>query len=152
MRRTGAATLPLRGGRAAGWLFARMVRLARAVVEALVEEEGPAGVLRRLVDPFWFQAFGCLLGFDWHGSGVTTTVCGALKEGLKGTEGALGLLVAGGNGAASRRTPEELSADRGTSIAPPAAAYTSRPGVDRQPPGAPGRCPAAHLPGSGPYV
>jgi hypothetical protein len=87
-----------------------MVRLARAAVEAVVEEVGPAGVLRRLADPFWFQAFGCLLGFDWHSSGVTTTVCGALKEGLRGTEGALGLLVAGGKGAASRRTPMELTA------------------------------------------
>jgi len=87
-----------------------MVRLARAVVEAMVEEVDPAGVLRRLADPFWFQAFGCLLGFDWHSSGVTTTVCGALKEGLRGTEGALGLLVAGGKGAASRRTPQELTA------------------------------------------
>ncbi|MDQ7850598.1 MAG: DUF763 domain-containing protein [Armatimonadota bacterium] len=110
MRRTGTATLPLHGGRAPRWLFARMVRLARAVVEALVEDAGPAGVLRRLADPFWFQAFGCLLGFDWHSSGVTTTVCGALKEGLKGTEGTLGLLVAGGKGAASRHTPWELSA------------------------------------------
>jgi hypothetical protein len=87
-----------------------MVRLARAVAGALVDDVGPEGLLRRLVDPFWFQAFGCLLGFDWHSSGVTTTVCGALKEGLKGAGGALGLVVAGGKGAASRRTPDELRA------------------------------------------
>ncbi len=87
-----------------------MVRLARAVVCALVEDEGPEGVLRRLSDPFWFQAFGCLLGFDWHSSGLTTTVCGALKEALQGLEEEVGLAVAGGKGAASRRTPQELRA------------------------------------------
>ncbi len=110
MRRTGIATLPLHGGSAPRWLFERMVRLARAVVGALVEEVGPEGVLRRLSDPFWFQAFGCVLGFDWHSSGLTTTVCGALKEGLRGLEREVGLVVAGGKGAASRRTPDELRA------------------------------------------
>jgi len=85
-----------------------MTRLSRAIVAALVEDGGPETVLRRLSDPFWFQALGCLLGFDWHSSGVTTTVCGALKEGLRGTERELGLLVAGGKGRASRRTPQEL--------------------------------------------
>ncbi len=104
MQRTGTATLPLHGGRAPRWLFQRMVRLARGVVETLVEDLGPQGVLRRLADPFWFQAFGCLLGFDWHSSGVTTTVCGALKEGLKETEGTLG--SAGG-----RRKGCRLAAD-----------------------------------------
>jgi hypothetical protein len=108
MRRAGTATLPLHGGRAPRWLFERMVLLARAVVEALVEGIGPDGVMRRLADPFWFQAFGCLLGFDWHSSGVTTTVCGALKEALRGREREIGLAAAGGKGAASRRTPEEL--------------------------------------------
>ncbi len=92
------------------WLFERMVRLARAVVCALVEDAGPEGVLRRLCDPFWFQAFGCVLGFDWHSSGLTTTVCAALKEGLRGLEADVGILVAGGKGVASRRTPEELRA------------------------------------------
>jgi hypothetical protein len=85
-----------------------MTRLARAVVLALVEDGGPEEVLRRLSDPFWFQAFGCVLGFDWHSSGLTTTVCGALKEGLRGVEHEAGLAVAGGKGAASRRTPDEL--------------------------------------------
>ncbi len=108
MHRTGTATLPLHWGTAPRWLFDRMARLARAVVCALVEEVGPEGVLRRLSDPFWFQAFGCLLGFDWHSSGLTTTVCGALKEGLRGLEHNLGVAVAGGKGRASRRTPSEL--------------------------------------------
>ncbi len=108
--RTGTARLPLHTGRAPRWLFERMVRLAREVVRLLVEEHGPAEVLRRLSDPFWFQAFGCVLGFDWHSSGVTTTTCGALKEGLKGLEGELGLYAAGGKGRASRRTPDEIVA------------------------------------------
>ncbi|MDR7436695.1 MAG: DUF763 domain-containing protein [Armatimonadota bacterium] len=112
--RTGIATLPLHAGRTPRWLFERMVRLARAVLEALVEDIGPPGVLARLADPFWFQAFGCLLGFDWHSSGVTTTVCGALKEAVRGREADLGLVVAGGKGRTSRQTPEELrrSGDR----------------------------------------
>ena len=108
MRRTGTADLPLHGGRAPAWLFQRMSRLAGAVAEAIVLEDGPADLLRRLADPFWFQSFGCLLGFDWHSSGVTTTVCGALKTGLAGRERDLGLLVAGGKGRTSRRTPAEI--------------------------------------------
>jgi uncharacterized protein len=110
MQRAGTATLPLHGGRAPRWLFERMVLLARAVVDALVEDIGPGAVMHRLADPFWFQAFGCLLGFDWHSSGVTTTVCGALKEALRGRERDAGFAVAGGKGAASRRTPAELAA------------------------------------------
>ncbi len=85
-----------------------MSRLAPAVVEAIVLEHGPDEVLRRLSDPWWFQAFGCVLGFDWHSSGVTTTVCGALKVGLEGRQADTGLWVAGGKGRASRRTPAEL--------------------------------------------
>lgn len=107
-RRTGTATLPLHSGRAPRWLFQRMARLARAVVEAIVVEHGPAAFLQRLADPFWFQAFGCALGFDWHSSGVTTTVCGALKVGLAGTETDTSIYVAGGKGRASRNTPAEL--------------------------------------------
>ncbi len=106
--RTGSADLPLHGGRAPRWLFDRMSRLAPAVVEAIVLEHGPHEVLRRLSDPWWFQAFGCVLGFDWHSSGVTTTVCGALKVGLEGREADTGIRVAGGKGRASRRTPDEL--------------------------------------------
>jgi len=109
-RRTGTADLPLHGGRAPRWLFDRMSKLAPAIVEAIVLDHGPATVLERLSDPHWFQAFGCVLGFDWHSSGVTTTVCGALKVGLAGREADTGLYVAGGKGAASRRTPDELRA------------------------------------------
>ncbi|MDQ4094885.1 MAG: DUF763 domain-containing protein [Actinomycetota bacterium] len=106
--RTGRADLPLHGGRAPAWLFERMVPLARAISLAIIENEGPQALLRRLSDPFWFQAFGCVLGFDWHSSGLTTTACGALKEGLKGLERDTGLAVAGGKGKASRKTPLEI--------------------------------------------
>jgi hypothetical protein len=109
-RRTGTADLPLHSGRAPAWLFERMRQLAPAIVEAIVIDHGPATVLERLSDPHWFQAFGCVLGFDWHSSGVTTTVCGALKEGLRGTERELGIYVAGGKGATSRKTPAEITA------------------------------------------
>ncbi len=108
--RTGTARLPLHGGKAPPWLFQRMVRLAREVVIHIVEEYGSAEVLARLSDPYWFQAFGCVLGFDWHSSGVTTTTCGAVKAGIKGLESDLGLYAAGGKGAASRRTPAEIEA------------------------------------------
>ncbi|HTM24953.1 MAG TPA: DUF763 domain-containing protein [Vicinamibacterales bacterium] len=106
--RTGSAHLPLHGGRAPAWLFSRMVRLAREITAHIVCEYGSDEVLRRLSDPYWFQAFGCVLGFDWHSSGVTTTVTGALKEGLRGTERELGVYVGGGKGAVSRRTPAEI--------------------------------------------
>jgi len=110
MPRTGIASLPLHYGAAPHWLFERMVRLARQITLVLVEEYGPAEVLARLSDPPWFQAFGCVLGFDWHSSGLTTTVCGALKEGLRGLERDSGLCVAGGKGKTSRRTPAEVEA------------------------------------------
>ncbi len=87
-----------------------MCRLGREIVLAIVEEYGPGEVLVRLSDPFWFQSLGCVLGFDWHSSGLTTTVCGSLKVGLKGIERELGLWVAGGKGRVSRRTPEEICA------------------------------------------
>jgi hypothetical protein len=87
-----------------------MTQLAREISLAVVHEEGPTGMFKRLSDPFWFQAFGCVLGFDWHSSGVTTTTCGALKEGLKGLEGDVGFAVAGGKGKTSRRTPAEIEA------------------------------------------
>jgi hypothetical protein len=87
-----------------------MTRLAREIVVHLVSDHGAEEVLRRLSDPFWFQAFGCVLGFDWHSSGVTTTVCGAVAEGLRGLDRDLGLYAAGGKGAASRRTPAQIAA------------------------------------------
>jgi hypothetical protein len=108
--RTGTAQLPLHGGRAPAWLFSRMVQLAREITTHVVAEFGPEEMLRRLSDPFWFQAFGCVLGFDWHSSGVTTTVTGALKEGIKGLERDLRLHAGGGKGAVSRKTPAEIVA------------------------------------------
>ncbi|MFC2004439.1 DUF763 domain-containing protein [Chloroflexota bacterium] len=106
--RTGIANLPLHYGRAPRWLFDRMVKLAREITMAIVADFGAEEMLRRLSHPYWFQAFGCILGFDWHSSGVTTTLCGALKEGIKGLERDLGLFVAGGKGKTSRRTPSEI--------------------------------------------
>jgi uncharacterized protein len=107
-RHTGFANLPLHPGRAPAWLFSRMTRLAREIAVHVVADQGPAELLRRLSDPFWFQAFGCVLGFDWHSSGVTTTVTGALKEGIRGLEHELGLFAQGGKGATSRKTPSEI--------------------------------------------
>ena len=126
-RRTGTADLPLHTGRAPAWLFDRMKQLAPAIVEAIVVDRGPAAVLERLSDPNWFQAFGCVLGFDWHSSGVTTTVCGALKEGLAGRESDTGIFVAGGKGKTSRKTPQELAAiGSRTGLDGNRLAYTSR--------------------------
>jgi hypothetical protein len=108
-RHTGFASLPLHGGKAPAWLFGRMVELSREIVIYLASEYGTQEVLRRLSDPFWFQAFGCVLGFDWHSSGVTTTVCGAVKEGLKDIDADLGFFAAGGKGGASRKTPQQIA-------------------------------------------
>src|SRR5215207_6784610 len=121
MSRTGFANLPLHGGKAPRYLFERMVPLSREIVIFIAREFGREEVLRRLSDPFWFQAFGCVLGFDWHSSGLTTTVCGALKEVLRGTEKELGIFVAGGKGATSRKTPAEI------------ASACERIGIDAQP-------------------
>lgn len=108
--RSGAADLPLHGGKCPAWLFQRMTDLARALLEVMVMEAGPQTVVKRLADPFWFQALGCALGFDWHSSGVTTTVCGALKEAVRECAGEWGIFICGGKGATSRRTPQEILA------------------------------------------
>jgi len=108
--RSGTADLPLHGGRVPPWLAARMARLGRVIVEAIAHEYGRTEVLRRLSDPFWFQSFGAVMGMDWHSSGITTSVIGALKRGLAPVEGELGLHVCGGRGRHSRRTPDELTA------------------------------------------
>lgn len=104
--RTGIANLPLHGGKAPRWLFTRMVKLAEGIVDIMIEECGQKEFLRRLSDPFWFQALGCVLGFDWHSSGVTTVTCGALKEAINPEEH--GLVLAGGKGKTSRKTPEQI--------------------------------------------
>jgi uncharacterized protein len=106
--RTGIAYLPLHQGKAPPWLFNRMVKLAREITIVIVDTCGPQEMLKRMSHPYWFQAFGCVLGFDWHSSGVTTTLCGALKEGIRGIETDLGLFVAGGKGRTSRETPSEI--------------------------------------------
>ncbi len=125
--RTGIANLPLHYGKAPRWLFERMVKLAREITIAIVAEYGAEEMLRRLSHPYWFQAFGCILGFDWHSSGVTTTLCGALKEGIKGLETDLGLFVAGGKGKTSRRTPAEIESwGKLISLDPSPLVYASR--------------------------
>jgi hypothetical protein len=106
--RTGTAKAPLHGGHCPPWLFAKMKQLAAAVVQVIVYEYGAAEVLRRLSDPVWFQTFGSVLGFDWHSSGLTTVVCGALKDGLQEQQGELGLFFAGGKGKTSLKTPDEI--------------------------------------------
>ena len=103
------AQLPLHTGQAPPWLFKRMTRLAAAVTMAIVEEFGPDEMLRRLADPWWFQALGCVLGFDWHSSGLTTVTCGAMKQAAKTCGADLGILVAGGKGSVSRKTPNEIA-------------------------------------------
>ena len=108
--RTGTADLLLHGGRAPRWLFERMTLLAREMGLAILSEEGTPGLMRRIADPVWFQAFGCVLGFDWHSSGLTTTACGALKEGLRDLSHETGLFIAGGKGKTSRKTPQEIEA------------------------------------------
>ncbi len=105
---TGSANLPLHGGKAPRWLFDRMVKLAREITIAIVTEYGPEEMLQRISHPYWFQSLGCVLGFDWHSSGVTTTTTGALKMGIAGLENDLGLWIAGGKGGTSRKTPSEI--------------------------------------------
>jgi hypothetical protein len=126
-QRTGTTNLPLHGGKAPRWLFSRMTELARGITVAIVMDFGPEEMLRRLSDPYWFQALGCVLGYDWHSSGVTTTVCGALKEGLRGLNTELGLFVAGGKGRTSRKTPGEIenSGDQ-LKVDPSGLVYASR--------------------------
>jgi uncharacterized protein len=107
-QRSGSADLPLHGGRVPIWLASRMAVLGRVIVEAIVAEYGRDELLRRLAHPFWFQSFGAVMGMDWHSSGITTSVVGALKRGLQPIQHELGLYVCGGRGAHSRRTPSEL--------------------------------------------
>jgi hypothetical protein len=109
-QRAGSADLPLHGGRVPKWLAARMTRLGAVMSEAIVHHYGRDELLRRLAHPFWFQSFGAVMGMDWHSSGITTSVLGALKRGLKPMERELGIHVCGGRGKHSRATPAELIA------------------------------------------
>ena len=109
-RRTGSADLPLHGGRVPPWLGQRMATLGAIVCQAIVHHYGRDEFLRRLSHPFWFQSFGAVMGMDWHSSGITTSVIGALKRGLAPLQGELGIHVCGGRGKHSRKTPDELTA------------------------------------------
>ncbi len=106
MKKTGHVILPLHPGHAPAWLTSRMKKLSDEMVYLLVDEYGPNGFLKRLSDPYWFQAFGCVLGFDWHSSGLTTVVTGILKDVLRFDKH--GVEIAGGKGKASRKTPQEI--------------------------------------------
>src|SRR5215468_7342519 len=109
-RKSGSADLPLHGGHVPRWLADRMTRLGAVMSEAIVHHYGRDELLRRLANPFWFQSFGAVMGMDWHSSGITTSVIGALKRGLAPLTGELGIHVCGGRGRHARRTPEELRA------------------------------------------
>jgi len=106
MYRTGVASLPLHGGKAPAWLTVRMRKLAKEIANIMIDEQGTDTFLTRLSDPYWFQAFGCVLGYDWHSSGVTTVVTGILKQALSPEEH--DIAVCGGKGKTSRKTPAEI--------------------------------------------
>jgi hypothetical protein len=108
MKRSGVADLPLHGGRVPVWLAERMAQMGAAIGESIIAQYGAAEFLARLSDPFWFQALGAVMGMDWHSSGITTSVLGALKRGLNPRAQELGVYFCGGRGKQSRKTPEEL--------------------------------------------
>ncbi len=110
MKRSGQADLPLHYGRVPSWLYERMSQMGRAIVESIIANYSKNEFLRRISDPFWFQSFGAVLGMDWHSSGITTSVMGALKQGLNPVSKELGIFICGGRGKYSRNTPEELYA------------------------------------------
>jgi hypothetical protein len=127
MKRSGTADLPLHGGRVPAWLAQRMTELGTAIVEFVVREYGPGEFLSRVSDPFWFQALGAVMGMDWHSSGITTSVMGALRKGLNPRFGELGLTICGGRGRHSVKTPDELRAfGARTGVDGEALARTSR--------------------------
>src|SRR3982074_2229244 len=107
-RRTGSADPPLHGGRVPRWLATRMSSLGAVITQAIVHHYGRDEFLQRLSPPFWFQSFGAVMGMDWHSSGITTSVIGALKRGLGPLSDELGIHVCGGRGQHSRKTPDEL--------------------------------------------
>lgn len=110
MKRSGVADLPLHGGHVPPWLAERMTLLGTAISESVLYHYGAPELLSRLSDPFWFQALGCVMGMDWHSSGITTSVMGALKRGLNPRAHELGIYLCGGRGKHSRKTPDELRA------------------------------------------
>ena len=108
MKRSGTTDLPLHGGKVPSWLYERMGKMGLAIIRVIIEEYGRHEVLKRLSDPFWFQSFGAVLGMDWHSSGITTSVLGALKKSVNPHSKELGLYFCGGRGKQSRKTPREL--------------------------------------------
>jgi hypothetical protein len=108
LKRSGTADLPLHYGHVPRWLAQRMTRLGGAIIEAIIIEYGKREVLKRISDPFWFQSLGCVMGMDWHSSGITTSVMGTLKAALNPRAKELGIYICGGKGNASRQTPAEL--------------------------------------------
>ena len=111
MKRSGTADLPLHGGRVPAWLADRMTALGTAISEAILLRYGHSELLSRLSDPFWFQALGCVMGMDWHSSGITTSVLGALKRGLNPRSNELGIYVCGGRGRRRCRCRARARAD-----------------------------------------
>lgn len=108
MKRSGSATLPLHYGKVPPWLYERMSALGLSIIEVILSDYGKDEVLRRLADPFWFQSFGAVMGMDWHSSGITTSVMGALKRSINPLSRELGIYICGGKGKFSRETPSEL--------------------------------------------
>lgn len=108
MKRSGTATLPLHFGKVPPWLYERMALLGRSIVEVMLADYGKDEVLKRLADPFWFQSFGAVMGMDWHSSGITTSVMGALKRSINPNSKELGIYICGGKGRFSKETPNEL--------------------------------------------
>ena len=108
MKRSGTADLPLHYGKVPAWLYERMSALGLSIVEVILTDYGKQEVVRRLSDPFWFQSFGAVLGMDWHSSGITTSVMGALKRAINPNSQSLGIFICGGKGKYSRDTPQEL--------------------------------------------
>ena len=106
MKRSGSSDLPLHGGKAPSWLVSRMKKLAKPIVRVIIDDFGRDEFLRRLSNPYWFQSLGCVLGFDWHSSGLTTVTTGVLKDVIK--PGEYGIFVAGGKGEESLKTPNEI--------------------------------------------
>src|ERR671927_507605 len=110
MKRAGTADLPLHRGRVPEWLAERMQQLGVAITESIIHHYGASEFLTRLSDPCWFQALGAVMGMDWHSSGITTSVLGALKRGVNPRAHELGIYFCGGRGKQSRNTPDELRA------------------------------------------
>jgi len=108
MKHSGTTDLPLHYGKVPAWLYERMSSLGKSIVEVILMDYGQDEVLRRLADPFWFQSFGAVLGMDWHSSGITTSVMGALKRAINPCADAFGLYICGGKGKFSKDTPQEL--------------------------------------------